>query len=51
MLFRSADYIATLEGMSALGCLPRETVLSVLETYTVGGVLHVPKEYGMFAAD
>lgn len=46
-----ADYIATMEGMSALCRLPRETVLSVLEAHTAGGVLHVPKEYGMFAAE
>lgn len=46
-----ADYIATLKGMSELGRLPRETVLSVLERHRVGGVLHIPKEYGMFAAE
>lgn len=45
-----ADYITTLEGMSGLGRLPRETVLAVLAKHSVDGVLRLPKEYGMFAA-
>lgn len=45
-----ADYIGTLTGMSALHDLPRETVLSVLKANMTGGVLTVPKEYGMFVS-
>ena len=44
------DYIYTLSGMSGLRNLPRETVRSVLAAHMTDGVLHVPKEYGMFIA-
>ncbi|MBQ8161538.1 MAG: class I SAM-dependent methyltransferase [Clostridia bacterium] len=45
-----ADYIYSLTGMSSLRALPRETVLEVLKRAQVDGVLHVPKEYGLFLA-
>ena len=44
------DYIFSLTGMSDLRKLPRETVRSVLASHMAGGVLRVPKEYGMFIA-
>ena len=44
------DYIFSLTGMSDLRDLPRDTVQSVLEKHMRNGVLHVPKEYGMFIA-
>ncbi len=43
-----ADYIFSLTGMSKLRELPRKVLLSVLAEHTQNGVLHVPKEYGMF---
>lgn len=45
-----ADYVYSLSGMSALQDLPRETLISEFNARTVNGVLHVPKEYGMFIA-
>ena len=45
-----ADYIASLAGMSSLRAVPRETVLRVLGSAAAGGVLKVPKEYGLFLA-
>ena len=44
------NYIYSLSGMSDLRSLPRETVRSVLAAHMADGVLHVPKEYGMFIA-
>ena len=46
-----ADYIYSLTGMSALRRLPRETILSVLNANAVGGVLTIPKEYGLFVSE
>ena len=43
-----ADYIRSLTGMSSLRALPEETILNVLNSAAGGGVLRVPKEYGMF---
>ena len=45
-----ADYIGSLTGMSELRSIPREEMISVLESACVDGVLSVPKEYGMFVA-
>ena len=45
-----ADYVSSLGGMSALQQVPRETMLEVVQKHTKDGVLHVPKEYGMFTA-
>ena len=44
------DYIFSLSGMTDLRKLPRETVREVLSRHMAGGVLRVPKEYGMFIA-
>ena len=44
------DYIRSLTGMSELRNLPRDEIRPVLEKNMTGGVLHVPKEYGMFIA-
>ncbi len=45
-----ADYIYSLTGMTDLQMLSRDEVRSVLEKNMQDGVLHVPKEYGMFVA-
>ena len=45
-----ADYIFSLAGMTELQKLSREEVRSVLEKNMSDGILHVPKEYGMFIA-
>jgi ubiquinone/menaquinone biosynthesis C-methylase UbiE len=44
------DYIFSLTGMSDLRKLPRNTVRDVLSRHMEGGVLRIPKEYGMFIA-
>ena len=44
------EYIYSLTGMTDFRRLPRETVRSVLESNMQNGVLHIPKEYGMFIA-
>lgn len=46
-----ADYVCSLSGMSGMQDVSRETLLEVLAAHTVDGVLHVPKEYGMFIAE
>ena len=43
-----ADYIYSLAGMAELRKLPREALLSVLKEKVSNGILHIPKEYGMF---
>ena len=45
-----ADYIYSLAGMTELRKRPRSEVRAVLEKNMRDGVLHVPKEYGMFIA-
>ncbi|GEM_PF-64658 len=45
-----ADYIFSLAGMTDLQKIPREEVRSVLKKNMPDGILHVPKEYGMFIA-
>ena len=45
-----ADYIRSLTGMTELQELPREEICSVLERNMTGGILRIPKEYGMFIA-
>ena len=44
------DYIFSLSGMTDLRNLPRDTVRSVLASHMEGGILRIPKEYGMFIA-
>ena len=43
-------YIQSLAGITELRELPGDTIRSVLVRNMRGGVLHVPKEYGMFTA-
>lgn len=42
------DYIYSLDDMSSISNIERDTLESVLEKEAVNGVLHIPKEYGMF---
>ena len=42
------DYIYSLPGGSDIQDFPRDTLRSVLEKNMHDGVLHVPKDYGMF---
>lgn len=42
------DYVYSLASMSNIGAIPREELTGILEANMVDGVLHVPKEYGMF---
>lgn len=44
------DYICSLTGMSDLQKLPRDEIKRVLEKNMRDGILHIPKEYGMFIA-
>ncbi len=44
------DYIFSLTGMTDLQKLSRSEVSSVLEKNMQNGILHIPKEYGMFMA-
>ena len=44
------DYIFSLTGMTDLRKIPREEVRRVLENNMRNGILHIPKEYGMFIA-
>ena len=44
------DYICSLTGMSELRQLPRDEICAVLEKNMSGGILRIPKEYGMFIA-
>ena len=44
------DYIFSLAGMTDLQKLPRDAVRSVLAGSMQDGVLHIPKEYGLFIA-
>lgn len=42
------DYIYSLTNMTEIATVNRETFRSVLRKKMVNGVLHIPKEYGMF---
>lgn len=42
------DYIYSLNNMSAITKIERETIKNILEKEMVNGVLNIPKEYGMF---
>lgn len=44
------DYIYSLTGMTDLQKLPRNEIRLILEKNMRDGILHVPKEYGMFIA-
>ena len=43
-----ADYIYSLSSLTNIERVPREVLLSALETRMENGTLYVPKEYGMF---
>lgn len=43
-----ADYIYSLSSLTNMDSVPREILLSALESRMETGVLYVPKEYGMF---
>lgn len=42
------NYVLSMTSMANLSKLPRETVYQVLEGQKKDGVIHIPKEYGMF---
>lgn len=44
------DYIYSLPSFSDIQDFSRDTLRSVLEKNMKNGVLHVPKDYGMFIA-
>jgi hypothetical protein len=44
------DHIYPLPGFPDIQDLPRETLRPVLEKNMHDGVLHIPKDYGMFVA-
>lgn len=44
------DYIRSLSSMTSLSDVPREEIRQILTQNMRDGVLHVPKEYGMFVA-
>lgn len=43
-------YLRSISGVTALANLPEETLKTVLTAAMVDGVIHLPKEYGMFVA-
>lgn len=42
------NYVLSMTSMADLSKLPRETIAAVLESKKENGVIHIPKEYGMF---
>ncbi|MBR3125735.1 MAG: hypothetical protein IKF42_10025, partial [Mogibacterium sp.] len=44
------DYIYSLQNMTTLSAIPRDTIRELLSSQMKDGVLTVPKEYGMFIA-
>ena len=44
------DYIYSLQSMTALSSIPRDSIRATLSSHMKDGVLTVPKEYGMFIA-
>lgn len=45
------EYIQSLSGLSELQKFPRETLRAALEKHVCGGVLRIPKEYGLFISE
>ncbi len=43
-----ADYIYSLQSMTALSSIPRDAIKETLSRHMKDGILTVPKEYGMF---
>ncbi len=46
-----ADYILSMTSIMELGGIPRDDLLRLIEARMTGGVLAVPKEYGIFIAE
>lgn len=46
-----ADYIYSLSSLTNMENVPRDVLLTVLESRVENGVLYVPKEYGMFICE
>ena len=46
-----AEYVYSLSGLSGIASVERERLLRALEAKMADGVLHVPKEYGMFICE
>ena len=44
------DYIYSLSSMTALSTVPKANICQLLQAHMANGVLHVPKEYGLFLA-
>ncbi len=44
------DYIYSLSSMTSLNDVPRQKIRETLQGHMIDGVLHIPKEYGMFVA-
>lgn len=44
------DYIYSLSSMTVLSTVPKADICQLLQAHMVDGVLHVPKEYGIFLA-
>lgn len=42
------NYVLSMTAMANLSRLPRETVYDVLDAQKRAGIIHIPKEYGMF---
>ena len=45
------EYIYSLSSMALLWNVPKQDIKNILMRQTSNGVLHVPKEYGMFRAE
>lgn len=45
------EYIYSLSSMMPLRNVPKQDVKNMLLQHTSNGILHVPKEYGMFRAE
>ena len=43
-----ADYIYSMSGLANITEIPRDELMSLLESKVENGILYVPKEYGMF---
>ena len=43
-------YIYSLSSMTSLSIVPKQEIKDILMNHTANGILHVPKEYGMFIA-
>lgn len=45
------EYISSLTSMSNINTIPREELKQILESNMTGGILRIPKEYGMFTCE